>query len=75
MTTKFVIQLLASALTIAGQFQYGNKRLWGPVLGMAAQVPWWLIMVLYDLWGLLPVNAAMLAIHIRNFIKWRREAA
>jgi hypothetical protein len=25
------------------------------------------------LWGLIPVNTAMLVIHVRNLIKWRKE--
>lgn len=53
---------------------YGNKSALGPWLGIAAQVPWWLIMVSGGLWGLLPVNGMMLVIHIRNLIKWRRES-
>lgn len=52
---------------------YGNKSKWGPVIGIAAQVPWWVIMVKGGLWGLLPVNGAMLVIHTRNLWKWNNE--
>ena len=53
-------QLSASALSIAGTYFYGNKTMAGPILGIAAQVPWWLIMDEGSLWGLLPVNTVML---------------
>jgi hypothetical protein len=69
-----VVQLTASALTILGMYLYGNKSALGPLIGIAAQVPWWLIMFTGSLWGLLPVNSMMLVIHIRNLIKWRRDA-
>lgn len=63
-------QLSASALTLAGSWLYGNKSLGGPVFGIAAQVPWWVIMYQQSLWGLLPVNIMMLVIHVRNLSKW-----
>jgi hypothetical protein len=66
-------QLSASALTIAGTYFYGNKTIAGPMLGIAAQVPWWLVMYESSLWGLLPVNAMMLLLHVRNLHKWLRQ--
>jgi hypothetical protein len=74
-TTALLIQLAASSLTIAGSWFYGNKSRLGPWLGIAAQVPWNIIMIQGGLWGLAPVNAMMAVIHIRNLIKWRRESA
>jgi hypothetical protein len=73
-TTALVIQLSASALTIAGSWFYGNKSAAGPWLGLASQIPWNIIMVQGHLWGLAPVNAMMAIIHIRNLIKWRADA-
>lgn len=63
------IQLTASALTIASTWFYGNKTKTGPILGLVGQVPWLTIMVMGDLWGLLPVNAMMFVIHVRNLRK------
>jgi hypothetical protein len=71
--TNLATQLSASALTIAGTYFYGNKTRAGPMLGIAAQVPWWLIMYEDSLWGLLPVNAMMLVLHMRNLWKWSRQ--
>jgi uncharacterized membrane protein len=66
-------QLAASILTILGSYLYGNKSLWGPIVGIAAQVPWWVIMWHGSLWGLAPVNTMMLVIHVRNLWKWKLE--
>lgn len=68
-----LIQLTASALTLFGMWQYGNKSKWGPAAGILAQVPWWIIMIDGSLWGLLPVNCAMLVVHVRNLLKWRND--
>jgi hypothetical protein len=65
-------QFAASVLTIISSWLYGSKRVWGPVLGVCAQVPWWTLMVHMDLWGLLPLNVTMLVIHVRNTWKWWR---
>lgn len=68
-----IIQLTASALTLFSSWFYGNKSLLGPWIGIASQVPWWIIMFQGSLWGLLPVNVAMLVMHIRNLWKWKNE--
>lgn len=71
---EFYVQAAASVTTLAGQWQYGSKRMLGPILGCVAQVFWWGIMFQGNLWGLLPLNIAMAFIHVRNLIKWRRDA-
>jgi hypothetical protein len=43
------------------------------VIGIAAQVPWWIILFKGSLWGLVPVNTMMLVIHVRNLWKWTKE--
>jgi hypothetical protein len=73
MDPALLIQLAASGLTIAGTYFYGNKSKLGPCLGLAAQVPWWIIMVNGSLWGLLPVNGMMLFMHTRNLWKWMKD--
>ncbi len=73
MTVSFALQCAASAMTIIGSWSYGNKSTRGPLWGLASQVPWWTLTVHDGLWGLLPVNVAMTFLHMRAFIKWRRE--
>jgi hypothetical protein len=75
MSVTYGIQLAASAMTIMSSWAYGNKRTSGPALGLLSQIPWWSLMIYEGLWGLLPVNILMTAMHIRNFIKWRKENA
>ena len=70
---NFVVQLIASVFTLLASWQYGNKRVAGPLLGLASQFPWWTLMVMNGLWGLFPLNIAMTTIHVRNLWKWWRE--
>lgn len=72
-TFGFIVQCVASTATIISSFAYGNKSTYGPFIGLASQVPWWTLMFVEGLWGLLPVNIMMVAIHARNFLKWTRE--
>jgi hypothetical protein len=72
-SASLAFQIAASAMTILGSWLYGSKSLWGPAISVLSQVPWWLLMVHESLWGLLPVNAMMLVIHTRNFIRWKHE--
>lgn len=71
---ELALQLCASACTIAATWLYGNKTLWGPRIALLSQVFWWSIMVVYGLWGLLPVNIMMVYIHLRNYNKWKAKA-
>ena len=71
-TFSLLMQLAASGLTICGQWAYGNRSKWGPVLGLMAQLPWWIIMVQGGLWGLIPVNVSMLIVHTRNLRLWMK---
>jgi hypothetical protein len=71
---SLAVQLCASATTICSSWAYGNKKTAGPFIGLCSQIPWWTLMIYQGLWGLLPVNAVLTAIHIRNLIKWRKEA-
>lgn len=73
MTLGFSLELAASLLTIAGSWFYGNKSPLGPLLGVAAQMPWWALMIHAGMWGLLPLNIAMLVLHARALWKWKPE--
>lgn len=66
-------QVFASVTTLASSYYYGNKSLKGPVFGLISQLGWWSIMFIDSLWGLVIINAAMLALHVRNLRKWIKE--
>lgn len=73
-TWALLVQVLASITTLASMWAYGSKHTSGPLLALAGQVFWWVIMFQGSLWGLLPLNIAMAFVHARNLIKWRAEA-
>lgn len=52
------IELLASALTVAGM-ALGSTTLPGALFYAASLVPWWWLTLRLRLWGLVPLNAAV----------------
>lgn len=60
---------MASIVTIASVWQYGNNSIYGPYLGLFSQIFWWSMMYVDSLWGLLPINIILLIMHIRNLNK------
>ena len=69
------LQLLASAMSLAGLWKIDDKSVWGQGVSLVAQVPWLVMNIYCGLWGLLPLTFAFAFVNARNFIKWRREAA
>lgn len=63
----------ASLITISGTYFTGRVSLWGPALGMVAVVPWLVFAVHGHHWGMLPVNAVVTYLHIKNFKAWKKE--
>lgn len=74
LSAELIVQILASVTTLISMWSYGSKSVYGPLLAIVGQGFWWAIMIQSSLWGLLPLNVAMAFVHIRNLIKWRREA-
>lgn len=70
---SYFIQFMASILTIASVWQYGNKTIYGPYLGLSSQIFWWSMMFVDGLYGLLPLNLLMLVTHIRNLKKMKEN--
>jgi len=51
----------------------GSKNKWGPVVGLANQVLWYIYAVRLQEWGLLVGITAFTFVHIRNILLWWRE--
>jgi hypothetical protein len=62
---------LMSAMTIYMTFLQGEKRLAAWVVGLLNQFLWLAFALATYTWGLLPLNAALWYLYIRNFLKWR----
>ena len=70
---KFFIELAASFAAIITVWIYGNRSRKAPVVGMLGQILWWWLTISQSMWGLIPLNVVMLIIHVRNYIKMKRE--
>ena len=72
---KFFIELAASFAAIITVWIYGNRSRKAPVVGMLGQILWWWLTISQSMWGLIPLNVIMFIIHIRNYIRMKREDA
>jgi len=70
---KFFIELFASFAAILTVWVYGNRSRKAPLIGMVGQMLWWWLTISQSMWGLIPLNVVMLIIHVRNYIKMKRE--
>ena len=70
---KFFIELFASFAAILTVWVYGNRSRKAPLIGMVGQMMWWWLTISQSMWGLIPLNVVMLIVHIRNYIKMKRE--
>ena len=72
---KFFIELAASFAAILTVRIYGNRSRKAPIVGMFGQILWWWLTISQSMWGLIPLNVIMFIIHIRNYIRMKREDA
>lgn len=70
---KQLIPLVLSVNTLALTWLVGSRRTLGWVLGCAGQVLWFVFIVVWQVWGLLPLAIGLSVIYARNLIRWRRE--
>lgn len=69
-----IIPFITGALTIIGMWRAGSKHTDAWVIGLINQCFWALTIVMFGVWGLAPLTAALTVIYARNLIKWRSEA-
>lgn len=70
---SLTLQAIASVVTLWAIWEMGNKSLKGPALAIASDFAFVTLNIYQGLWLLLPFCAALLAIHVRNLIKWRND--
>jgi hypothetical protein len=59
-----------SVLTIATMFLAGSKWRWTWLLALGNQLLWAVWIVSSQSWGLVPMNAALWVVYLRNHLKW-----
>lgn len=59
-----------SLISAAMLWQMGNKSIWGPRIGLAAQVFWLWFAISSESYGLIPGVAMFAVVHARNLRKW-----
>ena len=51
----------------------GSRKLLGPLFGVIGLIPWTILAVSSEQWGLVPLNLIITALQMRAFMLWRRE--
>ena len=73
LSAKLLLELAASLAAITTVWIYGNRSRNAPIIGILGLVLWWWLTISQEMWGLVPLNVVMLVVHIRNYIRMRRE--
>ena len=73
LSDKLLLELAASFAAITTVWIYGNRSRNAPIIGILGLMLWWWLTISQEMWGLIPLNVVMLFVHIRNYIRMRRE--
>lgn len=68
-----LIPLATSILTLYGMKLAGDKNKRGWVVGLANQALWFASIVAFGMWGLLPLNVALVFVYSRNLRLWAKQ--
>lgn len=68
-----LVPLALSCITVWTTWQAGNRNYLAWLVGLLNQGLWLVFIVVFDAWGLLPLNVFMTITYARNLAKWRRE--
>ena len=65
--------LFAAATSLAGLWLYGDKSIWGPVIGLVSQLAWIGLAVSVEQYWLLLSVVAFVFVHSRNLKEYWRD--
>lgn len=65
---------IISIATITQIYFAGNKVWWAWLITIFNQILWLIFIIGSNSWGLLPLNAVMVILGVRNCLKWFSEA-
>ena len=68
-----ILPLVTGLLTLVAMWRAGSGRADAWAIGLANQGLWLATIVLFDVWGLLPLTVALTAIYARNLWRWRAD--
>lgn len=68
-----LIPFLTGVLTLVAMWLAGSKRTAAWWVGLANQGLWAATIVVFGVWGLAPLTAALTVIYVRNLVRWRGE--
>ena len=73
MTAAFITEFITGTLTVLAAWLIGNKSVWGQRVSVLANMGWWIYIIAFGRWGLIPMEVFLSIVVIRNLIKWEKE--
>lgn len=70
----FGIDWLATVAGLSGVYLIGNKNKFGFLIMMIASLSWMTVGFMIDSLALIAGSAVFFSLHVRGWLKWRREA-
>ena len=70
-TAQLCVELVVSLLTLVGIYLCGRMKTSGWVVLLWAQAAWWVYVIFYGAYGLVPLNVGLTILYAWNSIKWK----
>lgn len=74
-TAVLIVSSVTSLLTITMMWLMGSQKRIAFLVSLANQIPWAILMVLTEAWGLAPLQVIMTILAVRGYRKWRPPAS
>lgn len=68
-----MISWICFATSLLSVWFGGSRKLIGPIFGVVGFVPWTIMAVQTEQYGLIPLNVIIAILQARAFLLWRRE--
>lgn len=75
MNAETITELAISTVTVFSGWLIGDKSVWGQRLAVTANIGWWIYILGFKHYGLVPMEIAFSIIVVRSLIKWERDYA
>lgn len=73
MSTEQILSFVVSIVGIVGLYFAGNNRWWSWYINLACQIPWVVLALMSELYGLLMGSTFYIAVFGRNAVVWTKK--
>ena len=70
---ELMCEVWMSFLTLLTIYLTGDQHKWAPLMGLFAELFWGLWIIVFEHYGLIPLNICLIFMYIRMFFKWKKK--